>query len=63
MPKNNQGGSRDESEDNLRIVALDYAWRTLSSQPGPGQTYSKAEVLSIAQEYFDFLIGTAQKAA
>lgn len=48
--------------DDLRIVALDYAWRT-ANQVAPAKPYYKDEVLRIAREYLTFLEGKEQKAA
>jgi hypothetical protein len=60
-PPGNARKLRDQSEDSLRITALDYAWRTLSSQPHGSSDkvvgYTKDDVLATAREYLAFLSG------
>jgi hypothetical protein len=51
--------------DDLRIVALDYAWRTANqvNAEGTKPAYTKGDVLAIARDYLTFLKGEEKQAA
>lgn len=44
----------NNERDDLRIVALDYAWRTANQIAGK-ESYTKDDVLRIARDYLAFL--------
>jgi hypothetical protein len=50
----------DENDPSLRINALDYAYRTVSSSPSP---YDEKKVIEVAEQYLAFLQGQEKKAA
>lgn len=53
---------KDETSE-LRIVALDYAWRTASQVGEAAKPYTQDQVLGIAREYLTFLQGEKKAAA
>lgn len=53
---------KDETSE-LRIVALDYAWRTASQVTEAAKPYTQDQVLAIAREYLAFLQNQEKAAA